>query len=144
MVSQGKTYRPIIAGIMTIVAACMLAFSGVLDLFISLYGYLYINNVYYPINDINRFTAGIFGILAFFLGLASGRASLRRKHFALSIAGICFIIVSVPVIILEGVASILAHNGKFSIEGILIFYSPLMVFAIVSLILVAISRHEFS
>jgi hypothetical protein len=129
---------------MTIIAACMMAFSGGMNLFLSLYGYLYINDVYYPINDINRFTAGIFGIFAFILGLASGRAALRRKHLTLSIIGMCFIMISVPLTVLETVASVLAHYGKLSIEGTLMFCVPQIVLAVLSLILVALSRHEFS
>jgi len=139
-----KTGFPTAAGIMTIIAACICAFIGVLNLFDSMWGYLYINEHYYPINDIHEFVAGVFGVVAFIAGLVSGRMSLRRKHFGLSIAGMCFIIVSVLIAISETVASIRAHNGIVSVEGILIFNGPPIALALLSLIFVAISKLEFS
>jgi len=139
-----KTGFPIAAGIMTIIAACICAFIGGMNLLFSMWGYLYINDVYYPINDVHRFVAGVFGLLAFILGLASGRMSLRRKHLGLSIAGMCLIIVSVLIAISETVASVRAHNGILSVEGILVFHAPPIVLAILSLIFVAVSKKEFS
>jgi len=139
-----KTVYPTAAGIMTIIAAAICIFIGGLNLFSSLWGYLYINEHYYPINDLQLFVAGIFGVLAFILGLISGITSLRRKHLALSITGMCSIIVSVPVMILEIVASARAHHGVVSPLGILVFHAPPIVLATLSLILVALSTHEFS
>jgi len=143
-VLRRKTGLPIAAGIMTIFAACICAFIGGMNLILSMWGYLYINDVYYPINDIHKFVAGVSGVLAFIFGLVSGRMSLRRKHFGLSIAGMCFIIVSVLIAISETVASVRAHNGILSVGGILVFHAPPIVLAILSLILVAVSRKEFS
>lgn len=139
-----KTGFPIAAGIMTIIAACICAFIGVMNLFSSMWGYLYINEHYYPINDIHKFVAGVFGVLAFIFGLASGKMSLRRKHLGLSIAGMCFIIVSVLIVISEIVASVRAHNGILSVEGTLVLGAPPIALALLSLIFVAISKQEFS
>lgn len=140
---SGSAY-PMAAGVMTIVAACICVFSGGLNLFSSLWGYLYINGQYYPVNDPQQFVAGIFGVLAFILGLASGTTSLRRKHLALSITGMCFIIVSVPVMVLEMLASVRAHYGTVSPVGMAVFFAPPMVLAMLSLIFVAVSHREFS
>jgi len=139
-----KTGFPFGAGIMTIIAACICAFIGGMNLFLSMWGYLYINEHYYPINDIHEFVAGVFGVLAFIFGLANGRMSLRRKHRGLSMAGMCFIIVSTLIVISETVASVRAHNGILSVEGILIFNGPPIALALLSLIFVVISKQEFS
>lgn len=139
-----KTAYPTAAGVMTIIAACMCVYSGGLSLFSSLWGYLYINGQYYPINDPQLFVAGIFGVLAFILGLDSGLSSLKRKYLSLSITGMCFIIISVPIMILEIVASVQAHYGTVSPVGMLVFFAPPILLAMLSLILIALSTHEFA
>lgn len=134
-ISRKKTGFPITAGILTILAACICSFVGVL--FMGAY-------VWYSVQVFHEglevFITGFFGILGFAFGLASGILSLRRKHFALSIAGLSLLILSGFVIIFG-----FAMRGyRTALSDGLIFGVPIIALAILSLIFVAISKQEFS
>jgi len=130
-----KTGFPIAAGILTILAACIFVPIGAL--FIGAY-------VWYSIQGhpegIEVVITGLFSILGFAFGLASGILSLKRKHFAVSIAGVSVIILSGFAIIF-GMAT---RRYRQAVTDALTFGVPIIGLAILSLIFVAVSKKEFS
>jgi len=96
---------------------------------------------------------GILGIIAFAFGLKSGMMMLRRKRFALSIIGVCSILVLGFVTLLWTFLTMsgLIRGVPFFGLGLVLQLSfwlglhiAIIVFAILSLILVATSKREFS
>lgn len=80
---------------------------------------------------------GVFGILAFILGLIGGIMALRKQNFALSIIGMCFLVIQSFVTI----GAFFSPNGDWT-SGV-IFGIPLLVLSISSLSFLAISQKEF-
>jgi len=81
---------------------------------------------------------GVFGILAFALGLTGGIMALKKQNFALSMIGMCFLVIQSFVTI----GAFFLPNGDWT-SGV-IFGIPLLVLSILSLVFVAISQKEFS
>ena len=132
-----KTGFPIAAGIMTILAACVFVPIGA----IFLGAFIGYSILYAHIYDIEVFVTGLFCIMGFAFGLASGITSLRRKHFALAITGLSIVIIS-GVAIFLGMA---ARRYRTALtDGLAFGATPIIVLAILSLIFVAISKQEFS
>lgn len=135
VVERKKSGFPVVAGILTIFAACLSSFVGVL--FMGAY-------IWYSIQGsregIGVFLTGFIGILGFAFGLASGITSLRRRYFGLSIAGLSLLIFSGFVIIFG-----MAMRGyRQAVSDALTFGVPVIGLAILSLIFVAVSKEEFS
>lgn len=130
-----KTGFPIAAGILTILAACI--FVPIAALFMGAY-------VWYSIQGhpegLEVVITGFFSILGFAFGLASGILSLKRRHFALSIAGLSLVMLS-GFMIIFGMA---ARRYRTAVTDALIFGVPIIGLAVLSLIFVAISKQEFS
>jgi len=131
-----RTGLPIAGGILTIIAACVSIIGGVIGMaaFISFLSWSYYY-YYRPIYQV--LFMGVFGILAFALGLTGGIFSLKRRHFALSIIGTSFVVVS-GVITMEAIAI----TGSWSF-GLLLGLPPVLL-SILGLIFVAISKGEFA
>ena len=85
------------------------------------------------------FFLGFLGLLAFPFGLTSGITSLRRKHFALSVFGVCFMIIADSIIVL---ATVLMPYPGLPIG--LVLGLPVVILSNLSLILITSSREEFS
>jgi hypothetical protein len=130
-----KTAFPIVAGILTIIAACV--FVPVGTLFMGAY-------VWYAIQGhsegIEVLITGLFGILGFAFGLTSGILSLKRRYFGMSLAGLSMVIFCGFAIIF-GMA---VRGYRQAVADALGFGVPIIVMAILSLIFVAISKKEFS
>jgi hypothetical protein len=139
--SHKKTGFPIAGGILTILDSCMCAFIGGIGLLALASEYMRgMPFYYYTGYEVSMFVIAFFGIMGFAFGLASGIMSLRRRHFALSIAGL-------SLLILTGIAIIIGAGAspyEDSLSGGLEFGLPIMGIAILSLIFVAISKQEFS
>lgn len=143
------------ASILTIVDACMCVFVGFMSLLIAAsYTLAFFSGGGYFLDFTSYawFLIGIFGILAFGFGLKSGMMMLRRKQFAWSIIGVCFILVSGFVILLWSFSTMgwilgvpfYGLNLVFQLWFWFGIQITIIVFAILSLILVATSKREFS
>jgi hypothetical protein len=89
---------------------------------------------------IEVFITGFFSILGFALGLTSGIMSLKRKYFALTLAGLIVVIFS-GIVVIFGMAM---RGYRTALSDGLTFGVPTIVLAILSLIFVSISKQEFS
>jgi len=134
-ITRKKTGFPIVAGILTIIAACIFVPIGAL--FMGAYVWYSIQG--YP-EGIEAVITGLFSILGFAFGLASGILSIKRRYFAVSIAGLSIVIFGGFVIIF-GVA---ARRYRQAVTDALTFGVPIIILAILSLIFVAVSKQEFS
>ena len=130
------TGLPIAGGILAILASCITcfiavsviaAFLGNLSIYLSVppfYGMIFL---------------GMFGIVAFALGLAGGITSLTRKNFAPSIVGICFsILQGFIIVIVSGTV------GDSALRAGFLLGLPIIALSILGLIFVAISKAEFT
>ena len=85
------------------------------------------------------FFLGVLGLLSVPFGLAGGIMALRRKHFIISLVGVCFMIVADSIIL---AATILMPYPGLRIG--LVFGLPVLLLSKLSLILIASSKTEFS
>jgi hypothetical protein len=130
---------PIAVGILTIIAACISAITGIIGMIafegsIVTVGFSNSNfSANYPL-----FYVGMFGILGFSFGMTAGVFSLKRKYFDFSMIGMYLVFVS-------GVATMiafaLAENNSW-VPG-LPFGLPVVILSILSVILTTISKGEF-
>lgn len=131
-----KTGFPIAGGILEIIASCASVVIGIVYMAAFLSG----SWSYWPVVRWNFLFAGLFGIVAFAVGLTGGIISLRREHFVLAIVGNCLIItggfVDFLAMALEGYSN--------SWIGGLVFGFPLTVLSVLSLVFIAVSKSEFS
>jgi hypothetical protein len=134
-ISRSKTGFPIAAGIMTILAACIFVPIGAL--FLGAYVWYSIQGFH---DGLEVLVTGFFSILGFAFGLASGILSLKRKYFAVALAGQSLVILS-GFIMIFGMA--MRRYSPALTDG-LIFGVPIIGLVILSLIFVAISKQEFS
>jgi hypothetical protein len=135
-----KATALLIAAALTIAGACLCAFLGLLGVLVFA--------TYVSLGTFKDVTfyiwsfVGIFGLVAFVLGLNSGIMMLRRKHFWLSAIGVFFLLVPDSAIFLF---SIWTYGGW--ILGVpyfgLLLSMTIGTFSILSLILIAISKREF-
>ncbi|UCH32566.1 MAG: hypothetical protein JSV05_04080 [Candidatus Bathyarchaeota archaeon] len=143
-----KNWYSTAGGILTIVAACVCGLLGFLSLgFYMMEGpmmwllWQYSPFHFYIIHFFVSFLSGIFVLIGSAIGLAGGVAALTRKRFKLAIVGIGFIIASSIV----GMRRItLSIFGPFGFILALLLGVPPIVFSILGLILVRVSRKEFS
>ncbi len=128
---------PIAGGILTIIASCIAIFYGILGTLSFAISF----NQRFPgsVPIVGFLIMGVLGILAFALGLTSGIFALRRKRFALSIAGVCITLVS-------GISTIviISWQGFYAVPAGLLFGMPVAILAILGLVLTALSKKEFS
>ena len=140
MIVGKHTGFPIAAGVLAIVAACISIFLGIVGIMIFAYwsGYYYYSG-YYGMTNYWFVVMGVFGILAFGLGLSGGIFTLRRSQFALSIIGESLVLLSAFVTM---ISFVVAGYGAW-ITGLL-FGLPAMILSILSIIFTGISKKEFS
>ena len=138
-VIQKHTPLPMTAGILTIIAACLIIAMGIVCVVEALtsygqgYGYGYIAGV-----NIFLWVTGIIGLIAFPTGLVGGIFSLKRRYVAIPIFGISLLITS-------GIfLAVLNTSGALLRLPIWIFGSTIVIFSVLSIIFVAISKEEFS
>jgi hypothetical protein len=127
---------PIAGGVLTIIAGCIAIIYGILGTLsfiisfslrftgsVSIYGYLIM---------------GILGLLAFALGLTGGIFALKRRHFPLSMAAVCVVLVS-------GVSTIvvISLQGPYAVPAGLLFGLPVVILAILAVVFTAMARKEF-
>lgn len=129
-----RTALPIAAGILAIIAACACLIVGIIGLIVfvlSLTRQLLIQ--------------GVIAVLAFAFGLTSGIMSLKRRHFAMTAFGICFIVVAGFVnVLVFGVPMGFGYTSSiYPILMSMSFGLPILVPSILSIIFVFLSRREF-
>lgn len=134
---------PIAGGVLLIIAASICLIVGIfaIGVFVSTYQYAYYygwGSSYYYRPRYEDLLVGIFGTLAFALGLTAGITSLKRNAFAVSILGACFAVS-------QGFATVLAFVTQWPNSWIvgIIFGMPILVLATLGLIFTAISKAEF-
>jgi hypothetical protein len=118
---------PLVAGVLTIVAACISSVIGTIEVFAFAAGrssYLY-------------FIIGMFGFLAFAFGLTGGIFSTERKQFALSVTG-------TSLVLAFGFVMIFTSALTGSVAGGLLFGSPVLFLSFLSMIFVGVSKGDFS
>jgi hypothetical protein len=132
----GRTAFPTTAGILTIIAACMMAIIGIVGLAVSFADIL---DMYYWRSYFQWLFMGIFCIIGFAFGLAGGIFALKRRRFALSIVGIGMVLVSGFVAMIS-----LAILGSGVLRtGLLVGLSP-VILSILSIVFTAVSKGEFA
>ncbi|UCH32194.1 MAG: hypothetical protein JSV05_02050 [Candidatus Bathyarchaeota archaeon] len=125
-----ETGFPIAGGILSIAISGITIVFGIVGLLIAIQ-LPQIQSVYHIM--------GIFGIIAFLLGLGGGIASLKRRRFVLSLLGTCFMLLSGFVnIIVIGWMDYRGHTQGFFLN------LPIIVLSIISMIFIAISYKEFA
>ena len=138
MTIHKHTPLPITAGILTIIAACIIIAMGIVCVVEALssfghgFGYGYIAGV-----NIFLWVTGIFGLIAFPIGLVGGIFSLRRRYIALPIFGICLLITSGVLLL------ILNNSGALLVMPVWVSGLATMIFAILGIIFVTASKGEF-
>lgn len=130
-IQSTKTSFPIAGGILAIVAACISVFLGIISIasFVSSLGYPWYSPDYWTL------FIGVTGFFAFAFGLTGGIMSLKRKNRAVTMVGVCLTMLS-------GFITIPAFGTMF-LTGLL-FGIPIILFSVPSLIIIAISKTEFS
>ncbi len=130
---------PTAAGILTIIGACIIVIVGSLGLLAfwlamsqSAFGFGYPSSILYYL------VMGIFDSLAFAFGLAGGICAVRRRRFALAIAGTILLLVSGLVTI-----AVFALQGYYAIVFGAMFGLPVLILSILAVIFVAVSKGEF-
>ena len=113
-----------LAGIATIISACLALVLGVLGLWSFMF--LRVDGSSFPIVGL----VGIFNVLGFIFGLTSGILSIIRKHFTASIFGVGWLIV---------LGALLSFMGSLWLFGV-----PILFLATLSVVLVVLSREDFS
>jgi uncharacterized membrane protein HdeD (DUF308 family) len=80
----------------------------------------------------------ILGWVGFAVGIIGGISSIRRRHYKLAVIGSLLVLV-------EGFLSILAPALRiYTIMFFVFFAMPLIILSIIALILIAISKGEFT
>jgi len=124
--SEKKSGYPTAAGVLTIIAACICIFLGIL------YMYAYIEGWdYYRVHPPEYFLAGIFGLLGFAFGLTGGILALKRRVFPLAMIGMAILTVAGILSFVEPIVGI-------------IFGVPMLVLVILAIIFTGISKREFT
>jgi ABC-type branched-subunit amino acid transport system permease subunit len=129
--SLKRTGFPVAGGILAIIGSCLSNFLGVGGIAISWHANFYVG-IDYPFLFL-----GLVGVLAFLFGAIGGIMALRRKDFALSVIGACFLL-------FHSIVTILSFGSVHLWEGGLVYGTPLLVLSILSLVFIAISKKEFS
>ncbi len=114
------------AGILMIIDACLTFFIALI-FSIEGIGVLYLTSF----GGIYLLTIGVLGIIAFSVGLASAISVLRSKRFAFSLLGTSLMLT----------VGILVSITPFAA---LFYGAPIVMFAVISIVLLATSRKEFS
>ena len=134
--TEKKTLYPTAAGILTIIAACVLISLGIIYMAAwikgqTTYFYPYGPGDYYTRHSGEYIFAGIFELLGFAFGLTAGILTLKRNLLPMAIVGMALMIVG----------SILSFVNL----GIgLAFGLPVIVLTILSVIFIGISKREFT
>lgn len=113
------------AGILTIIAACLIAILGIY------YMALFVIPPYpsmLVMRPLKYFVTGLFGILGFTFGLTAGILTLIRTLFAMAIFGMALMMV---------LASVLFFVGR------IVASAPVLVLTILSIIITGIRKEEF-
>ena len=126
-----ETSFPTAGGILATIAACISVFLGIIGIA------SFVSSIGYPWYSPDHWTLfiGVTGFFAFAFGLTAGIMSLKRKNWALTMAGACLTMLS-------GFTTIPAFGTMFPTG--LLFGIPIIAFSVPSLIIIAISRTEFS
>lgn len=136
---QKRSGFPVAAGILTIIGACLIIIVGSLGL---LSFWLAMSQgsfgLYYSPSILYYLVMGIFDSLAFAFGLAGGICAVRRRRFALAIAGAILLLVSGLVTI-----AVFALQGYYTIVFGAMFGLPVLILSILAVIFVAASKGEF-
>ena len=130
---------PTAAGVLTIIGACIIVIigsAGLLTFWLAMsqrtFGFGYSPSILYYL------VMGIINSLAFAFGLAGGICAVRRRRFALAIAGAILLLVSGLVTI-----AAFAVQGYFAIVLGAMFGLPVLIMSILAVIFVAVSKGEF-
>jgi hypothetical protein len=129
---------PIAAGILAIIAASIIIFNALLAVAQTVNlanSYYYQQNLTYLVFVL---FAGIWNFIAFGLGLAGGIFSIKRKHFALTIVGMSFLLVGGFISVFES-----AILGGYWSYGMIIGM-PIIILTMLSIIFVGVSKNEFT
>lgn len=130
-----KTGFTVAGGILAISAACASIYVGVVGIvnFASM-----LARDYYPSYPRDALLLiGIFGLIGFAFGLTGGILSLRRRRFAGAMFGISLIMISSLVDIVASAPYTITIIGQW-------FGTPKLILSTLSLILIAISKEDFT
>jgi len=136
VVAVKRSGFPITSGILTIIAACITIIIGIIGILVFAVDF---NNYYYYGPLYQWVIIGIFGILGFAFGLTGGIYSLKRKHFAISVVGTSFVLLS------GFVTMISLGTDQYGDWGVgLVFGLPVILLSILGIIFLGVSRGEFA
>jgi hypothetical protein len=133
------TALPITAGILTIIAACIIITIGIICVVEALssyglgYGYGYIGGV-----NIFLWVTGIFGIIVFPISLIGSIFSFKRRYIAIPIFGISLLLTSGVLLL------VLNTTGVLLSISIWIYGLAIIVLSTLSVIFVAVSKGAFT
>ncbi len=123
---------PTTAGILAIIAACITIVIGIFEFLNFASDYPYNYRYYIPYIFDNLFV-GIWSTICFAVGLSAAIYSIKRKRFVLSIIGSSLLLVT------AFLYSIITQGFGLVFLGI-----PVLIFSILSIVFVAISKSEFT
>jgi ribosomal protein L40E len=135
MATEKRSAFPTAAGILAIIAACIIIIFGIIYMAEFVSGRTEYQNYYpydyYTVNPPEYFVAGLFGLLGFAFGLTAGIITLKRRLFAMAIFGMALMTVAGILFFVEPVVGI-------------IFGTPVLVLTILSVIFTGIRKREFT
>jgi hypothetical protein len=125
-----NTGFPIAGGILSIAVSGITIIFGIVGLLVAIQS---------PQTLSVAYLMGIVGVLAFLLGLGGGIAALKRRRFAVSLLGTCFMLISGFVnIVVFGWMNYRGYTQGFFLS------LPIIVLSIIAMIFIAVSYREFT
>jgi hypothetical protein len=124
---QKQTKLPLIAGILEIGLACVAM--GFSSLVIGSWGLI--------IHELPALLFGLYGLVAFVVGLVGGFSALRREHFVLAVSGLCLLICWGVSLCYGSVTSVSTQMSE------LLFPVAIVLFAALSVVFLFTSKTEF-
>ena len=142
-VRQRRTYFPISAGILTVIASCISCVLGIIG--IGMLIGMSVTLVGGSASFDSRFFAwlliAVFASLGFVVGLSSGIFSLRRRRFMFSLSGVSFLLIpSVG----STITFLATGESGTGLLFALFLGLPMVVSSIFSVIFISVSKGEFN
>jgi hypothetical protein len=125
---------PTVAGILTIIAACIVIIFGTLEYSAIANDYtiyMHYHTSYDAYDVYGALITGIWCTICFGLGLAAGVLSIKRRRFVLSIIGTSLLLVTALFMLTESI-------------GLAVLAIPVLILSVLSVVFVGISKGEFT
>ena len=141
--------RPIVGGILVIIAALISLFNGLSALVGSHQGLSWTPSPtgYKLIYYLTLLVIGFFALIGFALGLAAGIQSLRRKQFRFAMLGISLLMFAGLSNFLNGAVIVLRYSWAWNSSSFVWFFLfgvPVVGLALLGLVFVATGKQEFA